>query len=244
MMKHISFFIFLLCIKFTATLFGETDSLSRSAVMVIPYMPAMHLSDSDQDISEGSQMDLSEVRASLRKGIVSALNKKFSEVYDVPGMKINFVNEDNSDMDILYHSLLFESDSTFPLKNPSRFAVKDTSILKIKSAGKEKKYINVGIADETLIPDFAKKYKADYFIFLNEIDIKTHFDDCLNLAMKIYRRELMVHYTIFDKLGKQIYGDVAISNFESNTNDVKEIADKNFPSIAKYILDSFNRASN
>ena len=67
MMRHIVFIIFLLCIKFTATAVDETDSLSRAAVMVIPYLPAMHLSDSDQDISEGSQIDLSEVRSSLRK---------------------------------------------------------------------------------------------------------------------------------------------------------------------------------
>jgi hypothetical protein len=241
-MKHFTAILFFLCINFFAAAGDNSDSLYRPAVMVIPYMPAMHLSDSDQDISEGSEMDLSEVRSSLRKGIVTALNKKFSDVYDVPGMKANFVNEDNSDMDVLYHSLLFGSDSTYPLKIPSRFSIKDTTVLKIKSARKEKSYINVSIADESLIPDFAKKYHADYFIFLNEIDIKTHFDDCLNLALKIYRRELMVHYSIFDKSGKQIYGDVAVSNFESNTNDVKEIANKNFPSIAKYILDSFNKA--
>jgi hypothetical protein len=210
-------------------------------------MPAMHLSDSDPDIAIESQMEMPEMRKAFRDGLVKALNKNFAEVYDVKGTQSDFVIEADRDMDVIYHSLLFETDSTYPSKNPKKFAVKDTITPKLKDAAKlkpEKHYINIGIADQTLSPDLSEKFKSDYFIFINELDIKTNFDDCLNLALKIYRRDLKVHYSIFDRHGKQVYGDVAVAHFESNANDVNEIIDKNFPQISDYILKSFSRAIN
>ena len=221
----------------------SSSTNEQASVLVIPYMPAMHLSDADYDISEGSQLEMPKMRSALRQGIVKALNKKFAEVYNVQRLNSDYVNDDNRDMDVLYHTLLFEGDSVYPLKNPKRFAIKDTVPVK-KGTTKlkpESQYMNVGIYDEMLVPDLSKKYNANYIIFLNEIDIKTHFDDCLNLALKIYRRDLKIHYSIFDKTGKQIYGDVAVSHFGSNTNDVNEIINENFPTISNYILTSFNK---
>jgi hypothetical protein len=234
-------------IHFSAT--GQEDSVLAAppaSVLVIPYQPGMHLSDSDPDIAMGSEMDLQQMRSAMRTGLINELNKDFAEVYDVRGADDDFVREAGRDMDILYHSLMFESDSVYPLKDPKRFAIKDTSTVKKKNSSKvkpETSYINIDIHDQTLLPDFSEKYNADYFLFINELDIKTHFDDCMDLALKIYRRDLKVHYSIFDKHGKQIYGDVAVVHFASNSNDVHEIISKNFPSLARYILDSMKRAT-
>jgi len=59
---------FLILVLASFSLLGQTsDSLPerKMSVMVIPYMPAMHLSDADQDIAEESQMDINEVRSDL-----------------------------------------------------------------------------------------------------------------------------------------------------------------------------------
>lgn len=239
------FFALILLFSFTLRTYSVTDSTARPAsVLIIPYQPAMHLSDADQDISEGSDLAMPEMRAAFRKGIIRQLNKNFAEVYNVRGVNNDFVKEGN-DLDLIYHTLMFESDSVYPLKDPARFAVKDTSVKKKKSpATVDSKYINVGIYDSALLPELTKKYDADYIIFLNELDIKTHYDDCLNLALKIYRRDLKIHYSIFDREGKQIYGDVAVSHFESNANDVNEIIKKNFPAISDYIIGSLKKATN
>lgn len=245
-MKFQFYFLFLCAVTF-CSFESSADSTSVThppSVLVIPYKPAMHLSDADPDLSEGSQMEMHIMRETLRKGVIKALNKNFTEVYDMRSVSNDFVKSDNRDLDVLYHTLYFESDSVYTLKYPKLFAIKDT-VPKKKSAliEKDTKYINVGIYDQMLIPDLSEKYSADYFIFLNEIDIKTHFEDCLNLALKIYRRDLKIHYTIFDKKGKQLYGDVAVSHFASNSNDVNEIISQNFPAISDYILASLNKVA-
>ena len=245
-MKFKFYFLFLSAVTFSSveSSADSTSVVQQPSVLVIPYKPSMHLSDADQDLSEGSQMEMNVMRETLRKGVVKALNKNFTEVYDMRGVSNDFVKSDNRDLDILYHTLFFESDSVYTLKYPKLYAIKDT-LPKKKTAfvDRDIKYINVGIYDQMLIPDLSEKYNADYIIFLNEIDIKTHFDDCLNLALKIYRRDLKVHYTIFDRNGKQLYGDVAVSHFASNSNDVNEIISKNFPAISDYILASLNKVA-
>jgi hypothetical protein len=245
-------FLFYFGLAFTINSFSSvadsTESKEKYSVLVIPYRPSMHLSDADVDISQGSEMEMPEMRAALRQGIVSMLNKKISEVNDVRGFNNDFVNSDDRDMEVLYHSLLFEGDTVYPVKDPKRYAEKVSLPVKkhskISWPKQETNYMNIEINDDMLIPDLSKKYNSDYIIFLNEIDIKTHFEDCINLAMKIYRRDIKIHYSIFDKSGKQVYGDVAVSNFGSNTNDVNVIMKENFPSISDYILKSFNKAVN
>ena len=247
-MKYIFAILLLMNIALSANAStpDTTTTNPHPSVLVIPYMPAMHLSDADVDISQGSEMEIPEMRATLRRGIIKELNKDFAEVYNMNGMKNNFVKDDNDDIDALYHAVAFERDSVYTLKDPARFAIKDTVPPK-KGAPKKPKpewqYINAKIYDEGLISELSKKYNTDYFIFLNEMDIKTHSEDCINLAMKIYRRDLKVHYTIFDRNGKQLYGDVAVSNFESNSNDVNEIMKKNFPGISAYILASLDKVA-
>jgi len=95
--------------------------------------------------------------------------------------------------------------------------------------------------DQKLLKDLSIKSGADYFLILNELDIKTHTDDCLNLALKIYRRDIILHYSVYDSSGKQLYGDVAVSYFPSNSNDIQEVMRKNFPVIADQVIKSINR---
>lgn len=235
--------ILLLLVTTSLSLIAQTsDSLPerKMSVMVIPYMPAMHLSDADQDIAEESQMEIGEVRNEFRKGIIKKMNQRFVEVYDAQIPNQGFVANNNGDIDMIYHSLAFESDSTSPMKDPKKFAVKDTTISGKKTKKKEvdKTYINAIPRDPQLLPDFSKKYNADYFILLNEFDIKTHFEDCIDLAMKIYRRDLKIHYTIYNSRGEQLYGDVAVVHFPSNENRVDYIINENFPKIADYVYNS------
>lgn len=237
-------FSLLLCFVFLSLHAQNKDSVQTS-VLVIPYLPGMHLSDSDQDIADESQMDLGEMRSTLRFGLVKALNKRFSEVHDTKVIQTNFVRDEDNDLDNLYHALVFEQDSTSPVKDPKKFANKDTSLNYGKVFKKTKPtetYIAIDVRDQKLLPELSEKYSANYFIFLNEIDIKTHYEDCINLALKIYRRDFTIHYTIMDRVGNRIYGDAVTIHYPSNNNNVKEIIDYNFPKVADYILESYNRA--
>ena len=248
----ISFFLLVLGAKQTLALPADTISnvIPRNDLtfLVVPYKPMMHLSDADNDLARYSDQNPQEIRSQLRLGLLKNLNTKLVVEYEAKIPIQDFVQNDERDMELLYNSLAFGEDTIFPLKaNAVRdslkwkkniFTSKDNAVKNI-----DKTYINVDFYDQLLLPDLARKYSADYFIFLNELDIKTNYNDCLDLALKIYQRELKVHYSIFDRKGKQVYGDVAVVKFPSNSNDVDEIIANNFPGISDHIISSVKKVS-
>ncbi|MBP6333984.1 MAG: hypothetical protein KA444_00830 [Bacteroidia bacterium] len=248
MRKNISAILLLACVFSSTQALGTTpdttsatSSLSNISFLVVPYKPMMHLSDADYDLAKYSDMNPQQVREQLRLGLLKNLNTKLQIEYDakIPGQ--DFVQDDQRDLDMIYSSLVFEQDTVFPLKANAKkdslqwkkkvFTSKENTVKSL-----DKTYINVGFYDQLLLPDLSRKYETDYFIFLNELDIKTNFEDCLDLALKIYQRELKVHYSIFDRSGKQVYGDVAVIKFPSNSNDVDVIIASNFPLLSDQIL--------
>ena len=94
--------------------------------------------------------------------------------------------------------------------------------------------MNVGFHDQLLLKDLGRNFGVDRIVLLNEVDIITHTDDCLDLALQIYRRELKVHFSVFT-LRENKSTVVAHADFPSNSNDVQEILKRVAPSIADQV---------
>jgi hypothetical protein len=75
------------------------------------------------------------------------------------------------------------------------------------------KYMRTVINKKNLLDFLSHKYKSDFFIFINELDIKNDLSDYTAVGTNTYQREMKVHYTIFDSRGSMIRGGVAIANF-------------------------------
>lgn len=241
--------IFICLLLFTSTcLKGAADSTAAKTlnILIVPYRPMMHLSDADHEIAYYSGKNPAEIRKELRKGLINHLNRRLITEYRVNIPEQDFVQKAEDDIELLYHSMSYSQDTVYSLKGKAGkdslqlkkklFTNKEHTVKSIDST-----YINVSFHDQMLLPDLAKRYDADVFIFLNELDIKTNFKDCLDLALKIYQREIKVHYTVFDRNGKQLYGDVAVAKFPSNSNDIDEIMNSNFPVLSDHILGTVNK---
>ncbi len=244
LLSLLSFFLLLIS---PASAAENSDSgattLREISFLVLPYKPMMHLSDADYDIARYSEMTPQEIRNELRNGLMKNLNTKLVMEYEAKIPDQDFVQQDDRDLELIYSSVAYGQDTAYPFKAEMK---RDTVMRKMRYAASStdktddrlRSYINVSFYDQQLLPDLARKYSADYFIFLNELDIKTHFDDCLDLALKIYQRELKVHYSVFDRSGKQVFGDVASVKFPSNSNFTDEIINNNFPAISDQIISS------
>lgn len=240
MVKRLLVFVFLNVLAFFQLNAAENG---HAAVLMIPYNPTMHLSDSDPDLSEGSGVNVGEMRRILREELLNSLNTVFKEIHDVKMPARNFVAESNSEIDLIYHSLYYDQQKTFPEIYPSRYKHFDTTLYVSKTAKKiveDRLYIHSGIRDHHLLKDLSEKYGANYFIFLNEVDIKTDYNDHINTSLKLYRRDIKVHFSIYDVSGKPIYGDVAVVHLTTGTSNIRDISAQALPGIARYILKAFN----
>ena len=212
------------------------DSTKRHKVLLIPYNPMMHLSDADNDIAEYSGKDPETLRKMFRAGLTQKVNGKIFEVYDTESLLTDYAKGNDGDLEIIYGSLGYAMEDVIPLKKDSVDSNgKKIKVKKEKEVKHDPKYMNVKLSHPELLKMLSQKYGTDLFVFINQFEIKTDYDDCINYQLKIYNREVKVHFSIFDESGRQLAGDVAVSVFPSNSNDPGEIMTGNFPSISSYI---------
>ncbi|HXA00773.1 MAG TPA: hypothetical protein VNW99_02225 [Cytophagaceae bacterium] len=83
---------------------------------------------------------------------------------------------------------------------------------------------------------FSAKYSIDYYIFINQFEVKTNYENCLDRAAQNYERTFTTHFSIFDANGKQVAGDKFKTHYNSNSNYIFQIVADNCPKIAERIL--------
>ncbi len=109
----------------------------------------------------------------------------------------------------------------------------------------DKKFMNTKLTNAEVIAYLNKKINlSEYFVFINQLDIKS-VPDSYDIATDSYQREVTVHYSILDKaIGKTINAGAATSRFSSKENNPKKIVALAFGPIATYIAAKFNTIVN
>ena len=213
------------------------DTIRYSKILLVPHNPMMHLSDADDAIAQYSEKNKAQVRDQFRQGLLQNVDARLLTSYKTYTLQSSVDGDELADLETIYGTINYRMDTVYPVSHPSG---KDTTTFVKKLFGKKAsagdlKYMNATLSHPELLHIYSKKYGTDLFVFLNQFEIITHYNDCYDLALKTYRRELKVHYSVYDASGMQVYGDVAVVNFPSSSNDVSEIISKNFPAIGNYV---------
>lgn len=228
-----------------------------SKVLLIPYRPVMHLPDpaGDVELVKHSNKDYKEIRKKLRWSLDFSLAEKIKTNYKIMPLLRNQTEGGQRDLDRIYGSVGYqyekrvikEDETRKPILNPKQlFAKRDASKEKTQTGivegqivmeekNHEKEYMNVTIKDETLIPYLSNKYGTDLFVFINQFEIKKAFASGSDVPYSNYGREVKVHYTILDKDGNQIWGDVIVAHIPPKTDDIEDIIKIAFKPIAEQL---------
>lgn len=243
----------------TTTGDDESSGLTNQAsVLIIPFESKMYFSDIDRDISQKSELNFHEIkakfRAALDQNIFIALKKyhKPLSFYSIEP------NEAKKELAYIYNSIGYKYEVVPEEEVVEKETVGKKLIGKFKKKEKEEEYIEAGvrngevvsqvdnrekymktaISNEKLLPNLDKQYKASYYIFVNQLDIKRAADMRYLATDEAYKREIKVHYTIFDASGKEITAGAIKSRFASSQNDIDKIIKEQFPLIAERMVNN------
>jgi hypothetical protein len=230
----------------------RVDSVILHKVMLIPYDPLFYLSDAEQEIIQETKKEPSLIRASFRKAIDLDIKNSVQR-----RMKCLSILNDGDSIPSLNDALIsiysktgYRYDKPMPLtfhpenadsvkkdkKNMLQKNAHDSRIAtQYLTANGDAQYMNAVISKPGVLTDLYNQYGTDIFIFINQLEIKTNYKSCLDIANKIYRREVMVHFSIFDKNGKQLAGTYSMSFFPSDSNNAYDIMKNCFPDIAYFV---------
>lgn len=132
---------------------------------------------------------------------------------------------------------LIKNDNPAPKETTGGTRIKNGQIESTVSYGE--KFMNTSIHNPNLLKVLSAKYHADVFLFINELNIEAAAPASrAGLSTLSYKRKVKVHYTIFNKDGKELHGGAAIVHMPSTTNDMNKIINNYFPILAQNMSDN------
>lgn len=216
-------------------------------VMLVAFEPKMYMSDVDQSINKASKLSFDQIREYFRHQLDTQLKLKLQSTH---GNIVTFYSDSAKmakDLDYVYNNTSLSYDPVDKPTEPTTPATKKNPNIQngqlTVEINNDKKFMNTKILNTEVLSYLTNKYKSEYFVFINEFDMKTN-PDSYDIKTDSYQREITVHYTIMDKNGKLIAAGIATSSYSSKINDPKKIAAQCFPAIATSIAAKCNAITN
>jgi len=224
------------------------DSIKVPSVMLIPYDPIYYLSDADHDIAAQSKRDMKEVRNLFRLKSDYYAYAAISKYFKCIDLMHDTANHAREDLITVFSTLGYQYESPMNVNPEARKLIPDgikkqetqnpATATRYKSIEPDLKYMNAVLGKPALLDVLGEKYGADYFVFLNQFEIKTNYNSCLDIANKIYQRTVLLHFSVYDRTGRQVAGNFAYSFFPSDTSEENEIIRKCFADLGSSISKS------
>ena len=247
--KYTLLFLYLLFCAFSIAQEGTRNnttttpgiSTTTGKIMIVPFEPKLYMSDIDQKINQQTKWDFETIRENFRHQLDAQLKLKFQSISPV----VSFYSDSAKmakDLEFTYKSTNISYDLVAKPTDAEAVNKKQTGIKNgqvVVEMNNDKKFMNTKITNAELLSYLNKKYATDYFVFINELDIKNDMSS-YDMTQDLYQREITVHYSILDKTGKTITAGIATSRFSSKENTPKKIVSQNFSPVATYISSKFS----
>lgn len=234
-------------------------------VLIIPYDPGMYFSDADEMLAESNNKSEKEVRNLLRYGLNSRVKAQIIGKHGARSLLTDTTKQAYKDLQRIYQAIKYQKAEAMAPKDvkvgkgagENSEQYRQEIIDKMKENEKEQKkeeeeqktqaekykeqevkgryYIDVDIPSNKMLKYFKKNYGTELFLFLNQFELITNYNHCLDRSTNTFERTIKVHYSLYNAEGKQLAGDVAIVKFPSNSNDLYKIIRKNFPIVGEYV---------
>lgn len=228
---------------------GGTDKFGKGEnyrVLLIPFKPTMYLSEVDKKIGTQQKMNFEQVRDAFRWGLDSKLLSQMKTTNSTYSL-LSDSAKNRKDLELIYKAISFSYDKVTPDGSIPRSTTQGKEEPKIRNGqlvvemSDEVKFMNTRIENPKLLPYLHQKYKTDYFVFINELDIRNDMNS-YDITTDTYQRVVTVHYTIFDKAGKKLNAGIVTSQFSSEVNSSKTIVNTAFTAAAKSLNERISKA--
>ncbi|MGQ0829030.1 MAG: hypothetical protein ACT4ON_11635 [Bacteroidota bacterium] len=227
------------------TRIAAKDTITAGKILLIPFEPKMYMSDMDAKINQQTKWKSAQINENFRHQLDSQLKLKLQSTRRVVSFYSDSVKM-SKDLMYIYNSTSLSYDladkptsATIPSERQS--GIKNGE-LKVEM-NMDKKFMNTKLTGVEMLSYLSKKYKTDYFVFVNELDIKID-PETYDISTDSYQREVTVHYSILDKTGKTISAGISTSRISSKINEPKKIVSLTFSPIATYIAAKFSALVN
>jgi hypothetical protein len=237
---------------------GTEDSLPKMKVLVVPFHTLRYyFSDCDKQVGQASKIEQKDLRKAYQLGFDYATEATMEKRYEPINLAQMKDSVDKAALDEFYDNVSYAYEAPTRDMNKKQAAVMKTMKQRWKAIGSNEKkqtlndmesYVTVDADDNEYMklswknPEFLQKlntmYQADYIVTINQFEIKTDYQHCIDRDLGRYGRQIKIHYNVFRPDGKQIYGDVVTAKYNSTSDDINKIIQDNFGFLSDYVTQS------
>jgi hypothetical protein len=245
---------------------GPDETGANLKVLVIPFHKVRYyFSDCDKQIAQRNRLELPDVRQSFQLGLDYATENRLDKHHEPMNLVQMKDSVDKATLEKFYDNVSYSYETPSRIMNKKQAAVMEKVRSSFKQVGgesapakshKQKKvklgdaeqYSTVDATDEQYMrlnwtkPEFLSQlntiYEPDYIVTINQFEIKTDLEKCIDRELGKYARTIKVHYNVFKPSGEQVYGDVVTAHYNSTSDDINAIIQDNFGILSEYILQS------
>ncbi|WP_187261012.1 LysM peptidoglycan-binding domain-containing protein [Pontibacter beigongshangensis] len=225
---------------------------TKSRIMVIPFDPYLYFSDADDEIAQHSRIPRPNIRYAFRNRLDAMLaSREYETIHLLGDVYRDSVNELSSIYKSFHYSYQDNKQSKYnrqPVvqanekgsatdwlkRQKEKITNKDAGPVPV--AKNPNKHYGVAVKDPSFFDRYNSQYDIDYYVFINQFEVKTIYENCLDRAAQNYQRDFLVHYSIYDSTGKLISGNKVNVPYESNINDVQRIVSDTMPGMARRVM--------
>ena len=226
------------------------DSVPIASILLIPFEPRMYLSDAERDIAKATKKQPEVNQRYFRYQVERSLVNRIQRSYGVKSLYFDTTQSAEDDMIELYSKVTYayrepimpETKRVFmkikKKDKPDPESIDPVIATKYRHSYEDAEYMSATISDVNVLQEMNEKYGTELFLFITQFEIKTNYNNCLDIANKIYQREVIWHYSLLDKNGNIVLGNFAKAEFPSDSNNAAKIVYSCFPKLAHDIVTS------
>ncbi|GAB4382458.1 MAG: hypothetical protein Kow0075_14320 [Salibacteraceae bacterium] len=219
--------------------------LRRPVIVIVPFAPNRYLSEIDREIAKGTAYTYQHTRGFFRKGMDNALiiaakphnvvvsmhaddadiNKDLNMIYRMTGVRVE-----------PYEPPSISDQAGFRLRLARYWEKLQTNIAPQPEPGtriEEGMLVSVEdnrelitktrIVNPMVFDSLSKKYEADYVLFVNEFNMIRGTSDQYKLMSDDYDRLAIIHYSVYDGEGNELFSLKKKRAFSSSQNNLEDI---------------------
>lgn len=254
------FFLLLITVSFnvfsqetTAGDVSNNNNTNKGSVLIIPFEPKLYISDIDNQIAVKNEMNFQDIKAKFRAALDQNIFITLKNYFTPLSFYTLNEEEARTELSYIYNSIGYKyevlevevEEETKGKKFANKFKKKENNEEYIEASvqngqvvsqvDNREKYMKTVLSNDQLLTNLNKKYQAEYYIFINELDIKRGGDAQYTNNTKAQDRSIKVHYTIFDNK-EEVSSGAIITTFDENENDINKIIKSQFGIIAEKIV--------
>lgn len=228
-------------------------------LVIIPFEDKMYMSDADAPIGKETGLKPGEIMTKFRNSLIESMEIEMRRDWDIQvfyeEMKLNETfGLDYVHAGIRYQyveipeDVLIANDTTIEkkdLKNNKKQSKSQSGISGgevVTYSDNREKYMTLIVENDTLLSFIDSSLKSDYYLFINEFDIRHFVTDPDRITSGGLQYRLKVHFNCLDEKEKTLVSGAVTANVPANTKNVYEIIQQGMPEISKKLAKMLRKA--